>query len=220
MITHDIAQQIEDFQSGAIDCPTNFDQIGLLLLLAGEKCAIEWVIVSDLAAKPELCPPVDPRALSNAVGFLERLGLRVRSLAPRYEEVAVGSKPYATRIEIVIARADSDLEDAASLWGDQGVTQNPVNVRTHGRLSGIPSTSIEAYLTENLIEDHQLPLEVRRSPAYVFGRFRYSKDHWRQELETGERWAGVIEQYAPHLYQSYLAGHLYANTRKGDNVQD
>ena len=74
----------------------------------------------------------------------------------------------------------------------------------HGRLSGFPDSAIEAFIANDVIQPEALPKTVRLSPEYVFATFRFSKEHWREELDTSKKWALYIKDTAPELYEQYL----------------
>ena len=90
--------------------------------------------------------------------------------------------------------------------------------RVYGTLSGFPATAIDAYIanenksgSENdeplIISREELPKEVREQDFMAFAEFMFSKDYWREELETVKRWATQIQQADPMLYARIVASY-------------
>jgi hypothetical protein len=76
--------------------------------------------------------------------------------------------------------------------------------RPHGELSGFPATAIDAFVAHGASDQPGLPLEVRQTPAVAFAGFMFSREHWRTELKTSQRWAETIRKVSPHIYKEYL----------------
>ncbi|MFA5084245.1 MAG: hypothetical protein WC475_02595 [Candidatus Paceibacterota bacterium] len=77
---------------------------------------------------------------------------------------------------------------------------------TYGRLSGFPESAIKAYSEADknpaaLIEDSDLPEEIRNQDFMAFATFKLSRKNWREELETAKKWATVIKKTDPALYE-------------------
>ena len=81
--------------------------------------------------------------------------------------------------------------------------------RTYGELSGFPITAIEAYIGNErlpngvpplIISREELPDEVRRRDFMAFAEYMFSREHWKDEIETARHWSEEIKQVDPDLY--------------------
>jgi hypothetical protein len=168
--------------------PTNFDQVGIILLLAGEKSAIELTLqpVGGLS-----CVKVD-----GLVDLLESMGIFTAVIYCR-------DKDNETAI-FLLAKNAGDISEIKRVWADGKPPVSAELKRRHGELSGFPITAIDAFLAGRSLEAHEIPYDMRLSPDYAFGRFRYSKSGLRRELTTGKRWAKVILEADRALYDDFL----------------
>ena len=79
-----------------------------------------------------------------------------------------------------------------------------------GQVYGYPESAIKAYRKENetgkkeTIEVSDLPPEIQKQDSVAFARFKLSKDHWQEELKTGEKWAEVVKETSPKLYDEFI----------------
>ena len=46
-----------------------------------------------------------------------------------------------------------------------------------------------------------MPKKILKQDSLAFGRFKYSKENWEQELKIGKRWAKIVKKASPKIYQ-------------------
>lgn len=79
-----------------------------------------------------------------------------------------------------------------------------------GQLDGIPDTAIEAYLEKEetgkkeIINVSELPPEIQKQDSVAFVQFKFSKDHWQEELKTGEKWVKTVKETSLKLYDEFI----------------
>ena len=160
-------------------------RVQLMLLEAGYKKAMSVHIRSDV-----------PKAM-DSLGQLSKLLANQGLYCRLYSEVIHSS------YHLYVGKNKEFVDDLErSLSGRLPIEEADL---IHGRLSGFPETAIQAFLEKNVIKSNGLPDEVRRLPEYIFGTFKFSKEHWHEELEVSREWANYIKQHAPELYEQFLA---------------
>lgn len=154
------------------------------------------LIKGDFKQATTIDMPSDTPNIADSLNDLSRnlsaTGLRCRAIADP------GQKLY----RIHIGKSDHALDELeACLSG--GLPLGEADL-IHGRLSGFPETAIQAFIAKDFIKPEELPKDIRVSPEYVFAAFQLSKKHWKEELETGKKWALYIKNNAPDLYDQYI----------------
>ncbi len=81
-----------------------------------------------------------------------------------------------------------------------------------GTALGYPQTAIEAYSryiigsqSEQMLDNGELPEEVRNKEYMKYLNFRLSRDHWQEELEVVKQSAEAIKAHTPALYSQIVA---------------
>jgi hypothetical protein len=182
------------------------EQVDLVLLLLNEKQATEIALDSDEYPAPSPVHKVSPDTVEAIRRHLNALPIAY-DVSPERLLVSLARKHNPVEVHLVDdgrTRMHIDIAtDADTLQRLQhGDKRN--NEATLGQLYGFPETAITAYINGDVIDEDELPNDVIASPAYAFTSFRLSRDHWQQELATGERWAKLIQQYSPRIYTTYM----------------
>ena len=79
-----------------------------------------------------------------------------------------------------------------------------------GILYGYPDSAVKAYCEEEktgekrTIGAGELPKDIQKRDDFAFARFKLSRDNWSEELETGKRWARVVKETSPKLYNEFM----------------
>ncbi len=182
------------------------EKVDLVLLLLGEKYATEVVLDSDEYPDDSPAKRIDRNAVRIIGHQLDTLPLvytidneqlivtLARSYAPTEAHLVDDGR---TRITIHIAADQNRLEQLSRSVHD-------MDHATLGYLYGFPDTAVEAFVNNRVGDDEQLPEETRKSVAYEFAQFRFSRNNWRQELATGQRWADLLRQHSSFIYREFL----------------
>ena len=64
-----------------------------------------------------------------------------------------------------------------------------------GRLFGYPETAIAAYGTDDIMPIDEQDKITEEAGLGDWSPFRFSRDHWQDELALTQEWYGVIQQY-------------------------
>lgn len=169
-------------------------RVQLLLMSAGYKRAVSVHMADDI-----------PEAKHS-------LGLLAQQLTAADFVVEIGDTSIHSHFHLYVG---TDIESTKllqrALSGDLPMAEAD---RIHGELSGFPQTAINAFLHKQVMSPQDFSDEIRQSPAYIFGTFRFSKDHWQQELTLSAEWAETIKRISPDLYQGYLNEFTSVRTAK------
>ena len=96
----------------------------------------------------------------------------------------------------------------------------PEDHRTLGRLFGFPQTAIDAFVRDGwkcCIGKMDLPQEVQDQDYALFLQFALSKDNWRNEIETAQRWYEALLKYAPAILKEYEDAYKAWLAQRGKN---
>jgi hypothetical protein len=79
--------------------------------------------------------------------------------------------------------------------------------RKKGLSLGFPETAVDAWVSKDLIDQKELPEEMRNSLEYAFVDFRLSRNHWQEEFELVKERAHKIQELAPKIFESVISTH-------------
>lgn len=89
-------------------------------------------------------------------------------------------------------------------------TDGPKRHENYGELSGYPESAIAAFNTNDMsqmLQDADMPAEVKNEDWYELLHFALSKSNWREEIKTVEKWYELLNQYAPKFLETYISAH-------------
>jgi len=199
------------------------DKLDVLLTWCGEKLATDTRIIFEKWHKgenpPEISDDEKQKIIADAKSALSAMGL-----------FSVGSKdierePYVENegsdhpvnflggkgMEFYVSPSKETAEKLQKLWDGNDEVKD---AREMGEIYGFPPTAVEAYgqffeqgfhkgfqNREMTIEQEELPKEIQDQDYMAFAQFRLSKNNWREELKTAERWAKKVKELDPALYE-------------------
>ncbi|MBP6883856.1 MAG: hypothetical protein KBC06_01330 [Candidatus Pacebacteria bacterium] len=105
------------------------------------------------------------------------------------------------------AQSEEDVDTLIRLDDEHDQTDAMIQL---GKVYSFPDTSIAGYISSDGEgkEGFMLSLkeESEKIPAELkpFLAFRLSKDHWREEMEIGKKWAEEIKFVDPELYRRII----------------
>lgn len=76
-----------------------------------------------------------------------------------------------------------------------------------GQLFGYPESAVVAFDPQNpseTLDTGEIPVEVRQAEWFELLCFRLSKENWREEVKTIEKWYELLKKYAPKLLKEYI----------------
>jgi len=68
-----------------------------------------------------------------------------------------------------------------------------------GEFAGYPQTAIEAYMSgdeSRVLPREELPAEVLQQDWCELLHFGLSREHWREEIQTLQKWHESLQEYA------------------------
>lgn len=152
------------------------DKQCIFLVLAGLKPVTEGSsghqVKTDTGWRTE---PDDPALVS---AFLESLGLAFSFYSSHDGHVTMTA--VALRQELI----------------DEYMSTADQNTYTVGRLFGYPKSAVEAFVGGNCmgVEDQEF-IEQRAGLPEFFPTFRFSQDHWQEELKVLQQWHEILKLY-------------------------
>lgn len=210
--------------------PFNFgdDEVDLLLVWRGLKPATS--VDFGFQWSPDDLPRVmSDSEIKDAITKIKMTGLCVTDPVRERENARVfkrGTKdeyytPGFDRVTVCVAKEKSLAEKLART---PGAYVRGGESRTYGQLSGFPETATQAYVEVEerggdtatsplLIDRRELPEDVRCQDFIAFADFKFSKAHWREEIEMARAWAKEIKKIHPDLYAKKV--NYYHKSLKG-----
>lgn len=190
-------------------------KIEMLLVLAGAKPATEieiypkdihplskeWLKM-DKTEREE----IDPQRVKEFEEILKKLGLlyevsdlEIVKTGSLIDEKGQERQINLARIDILIAKERQSLDLLKKAYETK-------DDEMFGRAYGFPETAIEAYKKGEHFGAMDLSEEERKKnkEALAFCGFRLSKDNWREEIKIGEKWAKIIKNLSPELYNRWM----------------
>lgn len=190
-------------------------KIEMLLVLAGAKPATEIEIYPKdihLLSKEWLKmdkterEEIDPQRVKEFEEILKKLGLlyevsdlEIVKTGSLIDEKGQERQINLARIDILIAKERQSLDLLKKAYETK-------DDEMFGRAYGFPETAIEAYKKGGHFGAMDLSEEERKKnkEALAFCGFRLSKDNWREEIKIGEKWAKIIKNLSPELYNRWM----------------
>jgi hypothetical protein len=177
------------------------ERMNLILTYLGEKPTSLIEMIYDSGN-----PLADLKEVLSQKENLEKLlaafGLKFKTLEKeRIDEEGFDIKEF----RIFIGRREKDVEELekAFLAGDEEKV---------GRLLGYPESAVRGFVKGKVLEEKEwwqgLSEKERRDliseGVLNFKNFKFSKENWREELDTVRRRQGIIKKIAPNLYQEMM----------------
>lgn len=177
-----------------------YEKVPILLTYLKLNPATNLHLFTDPWVNGEAPKSIHPRVTPIATN-LRSIGLAVRTEEAiiHYDLLAMKGRTdmSARRVRIWVGQNEALLDSLYSAWysGDAAAT---------GRAYGYPETAVIAYAQRNRMPFEAIPNDIKSSPAYHFAGFRFSIDHWQDELAIGQTWANAVQAASPKLYREYL----------------
>ncbi len=179
-------------------------KIELLLVLTGHKKATTiFVYGKTVSFENADSPPASKLRIKTIQNFLSRLGLPYQILSADSIRNKDHDEKYE-RVLICIGHDDQSLHSIASMWQKLSKERYPLADKVHGNLSGFPKSAVRAYLQQDLMPFNEQQAHTKDLEYDHFCQFRFSKDHWQEELKTAERWAQEVKILSPQLYTKFI----------------
>lgn len=106
----------------------------------------------------------------------------------------------------LIAKQKDDLHYLAEHLGKE---ESVEATRRLGEILGYPDTAIEAWLASDrskaILHEAVEEPELLTQDYMAFRKFRLSKAHWREEIQTLQKWADEIRRLNPVFYEKIVA---------------
>lgn len=94
-----------------------------------------------------------------------------------------------------------DIESFEALRDATKIEKKPEYILTLGKALGYPTTAVEGFINNELIERDELPDDIKNQRILNLIDFRLSKSHWREELDMVREQAGSIKDLVPDIYE-------------------
>jgi hypothetical protein len=174
------------------------DRIDIVLLLAGQKIATDVTLDLGGAEGTEKQLTVEQQStLELSESHLSSLGLAVirgrLGKARNTPTIFTGTgKEFSLYQVLGVAREVTDAQRRID-WDYSSEV---------GQMSGYPESAIRAFESgDEALLLSNLSDEVKGEDFAAFILFRLSTEHWIDEIETARKWAEVVRQQAPALYE-------------------
>ena len=184
-------------------------KVDLLLICGGLKQATE-VEIGKQWSPSELPQVLSEEEIIQHEKILQEIGLQttkpIREQKAARDVVEGEEAPYIEYGQDIARFYVAKEKLVAERLKEAGKTEDD---RIYGELSGFPVTAIEAYIAnEKSSEDalpvvmsrEELPDEIRKQDFMAFAEFMFSREHWRDEIETARRWSEEIRRVDPKLH--------------------
>lgn len=201
------------------DMPIDVDEkVELLLILGSAKAAADIELLGDTWRVGEEPMHVDEEKLKEIKQTLQKLGMAFEVKAPVTDKSVYveddsipidGIKPedeiHETRERVVI-----DISSNAEIMLEIKKALAEGNHQKIGELYGFPKTAVEEFLKGELEDKKQrfgrsdLPENLRNEEWTLFATYKFSRDNWKQELNTAKKWATIVKKMSSSIYSEYI----------------
>jgi len=178
-----------------------FDKISIILAKGGFKKATEIEFETDGWKAGEDEKHLDGNLLEEFDNFLIEAGLnfektksieKARYTYPNEEERNVERAAY------IYGNSRGDIQKLK-----KAMEENDEDLM--GKMFGFPQTAIDAFKKGEIIDDNDLPKEIKEEDYFKFATsFKMSKEHWREELGYIKKWADFVKEKSPKIYEEYV----------------
>lgn len=118
----------------------------------------------------------------------------------------------------LIAKQENDLLYLAEHLGKE---ESVEETRKLGKILGYPETATEAWLandrSKTILHEAVEEPELLTQDYMAFRKFRLSKEHWKEEIQTLQKWADEIKRLDPVLYEKIVADYQRAVNESQQN---
>jgi len=196
------------------------DRMNLILTYWGEKPVSEIEMYYD-EANPLLEPEEILRAKNNLETALDALGLKFKATQQeQIDEDGFEQKKF----QFFVGKNEDNLKELEMAFLEQ-------NNEKIGKLLGYPETAVKAFaqgiqqknLFEMMLDEKEWWQNLSKTEkesllqegVLNFASFKFSKEHWKEELDIIRKWQMQIKEKAPQLYATIMQEKpLLAMTKK------
>ncbi len=197
-------EMVEMIESAPLDI---FQKMEMILVKSGLKPATTIELWSSPWEKgSDDKNLVDVNELSKIKNMLEKLELDTKISDPEIDEY----------FQIVEAQPENEIamcrEKITVFYGSNKAfvdrlaqAKKDLNDKEMGISFGYPETAIEAYVGEKEgMTRQELPDKIKKTDFFPFIQFGVlSKDNWREEIKTAEKWANAVKANSPKIFNEY-----------------
>lgn len=178
-----------------------FDKISIILARGGFKKATDIEFETDGWKNGEDEKHLDDNLLEEFDNFLIEAGLnfeKTKNIEKARYTYPNEEKRNVERASYIYGRSKEDIQKLK-----KAMEENDEDIM--GKMFGFPQTAIDAFKKGEIINDNDLPKEIREQDYFKFATsFKMSKDHWREELDYIKKWADFVKETSPKIYEEYL----------------
>lgn len=196
-----------------------------LELFDSEKVWMSLVALGEVPAwEVRIDDDFDDSKANKMNAELIAIGFETELVEPITIQLYMRPLPPTRRRYIAYSNSQADTRELAEVTRHKidGTLELEKIHRALGRLYGFPVTATEAFLdpTGNSRLDsptrpypEEYITEYKKDYMRLAG-FVLSREHWKEELKTPQRWAATMEKEAPELWHHYLIGYYERLNRR------
>ncbi|MBU2539557.1 hypothetical protein KJ786_00115 [Patescibacteria group bacterium] len=175
------------------------EKVGLLLLKTGDKPVTDITVGGEWWSQGK-----------------EKKHLREEDVKSVEDLLSVLSLPYKKkRVRTDVQTSTDNAEQGErrevkdfAIGKDEQSLKNILQAKNQiefGKAYGYPETAVRVYVRpmEHSFMRWELPADVKQSDFYPFIMFRVSKENWREEIKTAQKWAEVVRMNSQKLFEEY-----------------
>jgi|GEM_PF-2392124 hypothetical protein len=143
---------------------------------------------------------------------VQRIELSGMSVCLADPDITIQDGRCFYRPQVIIAKDKETMIQLRDAWNRQEKSRD--NEILIGLLLGYPRTAVEAFASVSgktfeeqervLMDSKEILDEYYDDNTMAFGRIRYSRTHWKEELQQVREWKNEIKRMSPKIYKAVV----------------